>query len=107
MRKLTLTSLVLIGLLVGTSHADEHFEDGSTRFEAKLNAQIDRQLSDFVDGQLDEISTVFERREAYAMRHPAAPDPSSRMRCAVPANRVMECTVIAGAIEQDQFPAHR
>ena len=76
MRKLTLTSLVFIGLLIGTSHADESLEAGSARFEAELGAKTERQLSDFVNVQLDGMFAVIERREAYAMRHPATPDPS-------------------------------
>ena len=107
MRIHVIASVLLIGLLVGSSHADEPFEQGNMRFEATLNARVEQQLSDFLDAQLAELITQLERRVDNAIGQPAAPNPIVQTQCVSSPDRVLECTAVAHAIEMERLPAYR
>ena len=89
-----IVSLMFTGLMAGASHADE-FEEAHKRFAAKLDADLEQQLSDMLDAQLDELTAELERREAFAMRRLTPPDRDDRMNCVVSPDQVLECTVVA------------
>lgn len=107
MRIHLLASVLLIGLLVGSSHAGEPFEQSNLRFEAMLDARIEQQLSDFLDARLAELIAQLERREDNAIGRLAALDPIVRTQCVSTRDHVLECTAIAHAIEMEPLPAYR